>query len=275
MPLKQNPDPVGHAGILAAEQLDPARGWLRDAGSTSPPAGAEAPDYEIVCAPEGDHFQGRLTIRRHASSGTNTAVYLQAGVYETNASLDLVTLEDHRKKGMMAGIGNYMVEFGGHSQNRVHLYMSPEMAELSRRAELEHCDDLVYAYQQTLETLELALVSVSSAGPVTGATSDQARAKVAAAIRAAIPPQRAGLGIDPPAWLAEYERLCAKTRERDDNGWHFFDLERVEAAKVPGRDRPTYLTGARRDRADFPICYLRYIAGNTEIGTHSTAGVIV
>lgn len=275
MPLKQNPDPVDHAGILTAEQLDPASGWLRDAGSTSPPAGAEAPDYEIVVTPKGDRFEAKLVMRRRASPGTNNAVYLKAGVYETNTTLDLVTLESHRKKKMALGLGSYMTDFGKSSQNRVYLYMPQDMAELSRRAELEHCDDLVYAYQQTLETLDLALVSVASADPVTAATSDEARTKVATAIRAAIPQRRANLGIDPQPWLAEYERLCAKTRDRDTNEWHFFDVERVEAAAVPGRDAPTYLTGARRDRSDFPICYLRYTAGGTEIGTHPTAEVIV
>jgi hypothetical protein len=251
MPLKQDPDPVDHAGILATEQLGPARGWLRNAGSTSPPAGAEAPDYEIVSTPKGDRFEAKLVVRRRASPGTNSAVYLKAGVYETNATLDFVTLESHRKQKMALGLGSYMADFGNSSQNRVYLYMPQEMAELSRRAELEHCDDLIYAYQQTLETLDLALVSVASADPVTAATSDEARMKVTTAIRAAIPQRRANLGIDPGAWSTEYGRLCAKTRDRDTNNWHFFDVEHVEAAAVPGRDAPTYLTGVRRDRTDF------------------------
>ncbi|WP_344272706.1 hypothetical protein [Actinomadura napierensis] len=272
MPLKQNSDPVDHGGMLQDAGLDRASGFMPDVGSTSNPDNALAPVYEIGYSPADDQVKAEVVIKQRASEGTNTSIYLRAGIFETNATLAVSDLEADRRRKSEARIGSYLTKFKNDSKNRVYLVMPADLAERNRRAEVEHCDDLVYAYQQTLGALDAALVSVK---PVTAATKGQAGEQIAAAIQAALPPHQAHLGPDPAAWRQEYERLSGLTRHRDEEGWHDFGLELVDSGAVPGRANPTYLTGASRDPAGFKVCYLRFTAGTTEIGTHPTAQVIV
>ncbi|MFB4299354.1 hypothetical protein [Actinomadura sp. NTSP31] len=272
MSLKQNSDPVDHGAMLQDSGLLPASGYGPDVGSTSIPVNALAPAYEIGYSPADDRVKAEVVIRQRASEGTNTSIHLRAGIFETNATLVVSDLEADRRRKAEARLGSYLTEFRHDSKNRVYFVMPADLAERNRRAEVEHCDDLIYAYQQTLGALDAALASVR---PVTAATKGQAGEQIAAAIQAALPPQRARLGPDPAAWRQEYERLSGLTRERDQASWHDFGLELVDSGAVPGRANPTYLTGASRDPAGFKVCYLRFTTGTTEIGTHSTAQVIV
>ncbi len=270
MPLKTSPDPTDLAGILAAEGLPADTGTGRDAGDTSPAADAAAPAYLVACDNADGQFTAKLVITKKAEQGSNTSVYLAAGIYETNSSLYLKGVQAENPES----VGSNLEQFGPRSSNRVYLHMPADLADLNRQAELEHCDDLHYAYQQTLGAFEAALTETARLA-VTKTTEAEARDGVLAHLRDALPQARRHLGTDPAAWLEEYQRLCAQTATRDSEGWHNFGLESADAAAIPGSANPTYLTGKSRDDVKVKRIFLRFTKGSTEIGIHSSAQVIV
>jgi hypothetical protein len=272
MPLKQNADPVDLAALLTSFGSDPASGFSIHAGNTTRPNNAITPAYEIDVVPAGAQFTASVVMQQRAAEGTNDSFYLRAGVFETNRTLDVGMLEADRKSGNVARMASYLGRFENRSANRVYFSMPDDMAERNRRAEVEHCNDLIHAYRQTLGALDAALTTIA---PVNAPTQGEAGERIAAAIRNALPRDRVHLGINPAVWRQEYERLCDRTRFRDDQGWHSFGLELVDAQDVRGRDDPSYLTGGRRDDAGFPIRYLRFTTGTTQIGVHPSDQVVV
>lgn len=269
MPLKRKPEPVDHAAILRMEGLDPAEGYLPDAGDTSPPADAAAPKYEIECTPADGQYTAKIVIEQPASEGNNTSIYLKAGVFETNASLAVQLFEKDRRKSEAVKVGSYLGKFKDDPRNRVYLYMPKEIAELNRQAEAEHCSDLIYAYEQTFGALDSSLRKLR---PVSAATEKEARALLLANLGTLLPQSLAG---GRAAWIREHERLSDLTMQRDEKGWHSFGLEIIDAATIPNDYKPVYLEGERRDPPGFPAFYLQFTKGSTEIGSHPTADVIV
>ncbi|GLY77072.1 hypothetical protein [Actinoallomurus iriomotensis] len=257
--------------MLSSQGLDPATGFMLDVGDTGHPDNFVAPAYRVESTQASGQHTAKIVMERRAAEGDNTSIYLRAGVFETNYALSTKMLADDRAEGDVASIGSYLTDFASDRTNRVYLYMSADMAERNRRAEVEHCQDLIYAYEQTLLVLDAALVSLA---PVTAGTEEAARNQLLANLQAALPRNRAHLGTDPASWVNEYRRLRDLTRMRDQ-GWHSFGAELVDAGTVPGRDTPTYLTGVRRDPPSFPAYYLAFNRGTTEIGVHGTAGLIV
>lgn len=253
---------------LAGE--DPATSMAGRTGNTTHPQNARPPGYDIDVEPAGTQFRARLVVTAMPYEGDSTSHYLRAGIYETNLSFDGT---EYAAQGQ-GDATNCLVPFPTPeiARRRVYYVMPAAIAESNRQAELEHCGDHLYAYQQTLEFVHDVLQRVAHSQPAVAASAAAARAIIQCRLLAEIPEARRRLGVDIQNWSNEFERLCDRSGDRDRQRWHTFGLQPIN----PGADTAgevTYLTGALRDDGVGRV-YVRFTPGTTEIGTHTTATII-
>ena len=55
-----------------------------------------------------------------------------------------------------------------------------------------------------------------------------------------LPKELHRLGMDMKRWGNEYLRLCQKSKNRDEKGWHSFGLEQVAEAELIDQSEPTH-----------------------------------
>ncbi|MFG2639274.1 hypothetical protein ACGFX8_37655 [Streptomyces sp. NPDC048362] len=253
MPLQRISKPVTLAAILSSVGLSPEVGWILDAGVTTPPANPMGPIYGVELTEKGDQYEIKRVQIAKANEGDNISVHLKAGLYETNMSFMDKIFEKDRSAGKAMQIGSYLVKFSSTSSNRVYLYMPPDIASLNAAAEEEHCADIIYAFNKTLEAFQRGRFIDLMQNPSKVSENSVTMAK---------------------DWARDFGEAAGRTVERDDRGWHSFGLAIADAAKIPNRDNPTYLTGKRRDAQEFPAIYLKYTTGTTEIGRHSSESIM-
>jgi hypothetical protein len=202
-------------------------------------------------------------------------VYLGAGVYETNYTFDLRHYEKEVKEEMKAaGIdatASYLSPWQEPSQPRVYLIMPEDIAELNKKAETEHCNDFMRAYQLTLKKIEDVIIELSNANVGRHNTPLLSRVALEAQMRQHLPLQLQDAMLNPHLCGERYLQLCKKSREeRDDKDWHSFGLEYIGPNFNPSAVE--YLTGAPRQEKG--RLYLRYTKGKTEIGFHPSEIII-
>jgi hypothetical protein len=279
--LARTPTATNMRTLIDLRGGDPADEVQGTIGRTSEPEDARAPEYQVEYEETEEvppRHMARLTITAGPFEGNSTSHYLQAGVYETNYSFNAAEYERDRKASALENIRNYLMPYalgtGGVRTNRVYFVITAEIAELNRYAEQEHCNDHLYAYEQSLAFIHAKLRAVAGrrCGPADGQLA--ARALVEAALLAQVPVGRHGIGIEMQAWLDEYERLRGRTALRDSRGWHTWGLELIASTAVP--DVPvSYLTLAPRNADGHDRVYFRLTAGQTEINEHGSSKIIV
>lgn len=235
--------PVAVPGTLAdmrvMQNLQPNDPVL-EMGLTDPPANADAPNYTITTATDGNAVvSARLAKTQGPVEGDVRSVYVGPGTYASNYRWkpDSKVLEEG---GVLATVpGEQRSVTPGQYLNMVnwdHLYVvvSNVIANLSQQAEDEHLNDIRHAYALTLGAANGALDGVIAGMPPNGFVNSLANAAYAdpaaattdvrARIVAALPVASVTLGFDRAHWLAEYLRLAAKTQLRDQQNWHTFGL---------------------------------------------------
>lgn len=288
MPLLRHASRTGLAGVYRAQGSNPATYCGIDLANTDEPAGYHAPQFRIDIerrAPEGflgrvgraldavyrgsdtHEVYARLVVTQRVNQGTNAAVYLGDGVHETNCSFDEALAQ--RMPGVR--LGSFLGPWA-HGKNRVYLVVTPQIAGMNKRAEEEHLQDFIRAYEMTLHIAQQAMDAVADVeyGPFD--SEEDAREAVEAAFVERLPAPLKGLGMDMNAWEAEYLRLFQKSRDRDSQQWHSFGLERIKKTQLAGNPPIHYLTGG--GRPDAGRVYLRITAGVTQIGQHPSSAVI-
>ena len=124
-------------------------GNLHDMGLTSPPTGFRTPDFTIDCQQKkGGDWMVRLQILQTAYEGTNTSYYLESGLHRSGLMLN------------HGALGNYTP---GPGNREIYRNVTADIAGLSCRAEQEHCNDIIRAYQITLEAVENAISATKEA----------------------------------------------------------------------------------------------------------------
>ena len=249
----------------------PATDAAGTVGLTTDPVNPQAPQWAISTTQTGalatPRFFGRLTVSQNSQSGTNTSHYLAAGIYESNMAIDMTAYGQH------PDVRQSLVPFVGHNNDRVYFYLDAAVANRNRDAELEHVADHQYAYQNSLVALNNALTAVAAMGNIGPfPTALQATTEVGNRITAALPAALQGIALNQGAWVTEYLRLCAQSIQRDTNGWHTFGLTLLGAAP---QGNISYLTGAARDGAGVTRRFVQLTNGNTAIGVHAPATIIV
>lgn len=140
MALVANPVMVtDHSRIYSRPNADR---W--DQGYTTRPTAYAAPDFRIRIDDREDHCTVSIDRLRLCVPGNNESCYLAPGMYLTRL--------------MSAGGGLYPLARG---EREIRMIVSEEIAQQSRRAEKEHCDDMIRAYNITLLSMYNALRSVS------------------------------------------------------------------------------------------------------------------
>lgn len=285
MALVHNPIATDAATLITLQGGNPASGTLGAIGYTTDPVNPDPPEYRIHITETGSggntRYFAKLQIMRAPHEGTNASHYLQAGVYETNFSFSAedFTFRQYPIAPNRYAISGCLVPYrhnvhGAGRPTRVYFVMPVAMANLNRDAEIEHCNDHLYAYQQTLGVLQTALTAVQGTqfGPFP--TQLAARQAVIAAFLNLVPVARQGLGGNVQNWLQEYLRLCSKSGDRDGNDYHTFGLHPINPAMVV-IGPITYLTGAARDQDNHQKVFLKITQGQTDINNHASATLIV
>ncbi len=198
-----------------------ALGDPNDAGVTSPPASFTTPHFSINCQQRHDGWYASLQVHRHADEGTNTSRYLGVGLYST----DLMFMGGART--------NYVP---GPNNRRIYVEISSAIADLNRQAELEHCNDIIRAYNLTLVAAQNALTNALGGNPYGPFLK---RPKAMQAIRQAIIAGlharlqkifRDAINVDSNVNIQKfssdlsqlYLNIANITQQRDGQGWHTF-----------------------------------------------------
>ncbi|WP_155375199.1 hypothetical protein [Catellatospora vulcania] len=270
MPLVNASIPTNLATLVQLGGSNPATAAEGTVGLTTDPVGPQAPQWTITVTQSGNgdavrHF-GQLAVNQNSVQGTNASHYLAAGTYETNLAIDMTAYATD------PDVRRCLCPFEGYDDDRVYLHLTAPIALLNRDAELEHCGDHVYAYNNSLAQLDNALAAVAGRrfGPFTSAAA--ATARVTSEIGLALPVALRGVAMTPAAWVAEYLRLCGESSQRDIAGYHTFGLQLLGAAPAGAI---TYLTGAARDGAGVTPRFVQLTNGATAIGVHPSATFIV
>lgn len=278
--LVRSPTGSDLAGLMRLQGDDPATSAWGAVGYTKVPSHAQAPGYTVTCTEREGKYFATLSVTSDADEGVNASVYVRAGTYETNLGLskkDYRELLPQIKEGtnhltdcMALGDGRV---FDNVRPNRVYLYLSDDIAAASKNAELEHCSDYVYAYEQSLELLETALKKVAGQPFGPADTQDAARGLAESAILTGVPVHLAPLGGDGGRWLSEYARLASRSADRDTRLYHNFGMEVMDQ---PPPGQITYLTPAGlRDPKNLERIFVRMTVGRTQIGVHPPSAIVV
>ena len=170
-------------------------------GLTTGPTGVKAPQFEFGTVPamgataaDPPKFTCTPTWKEHVDEGTNVCWFLPAGKHKS------------------------ITPSGGKD---VYLTMSAAMSTLDEQAEREHADDIKQARDISVAEAETVLKDhvVGKTFP-SAATATAAQKHVLDAITANL--VHPALGNDQTTWAATYDRLLAKTGQRDAKGWHTF-----------------------------------------------------
>lgn len=243
------------------------------AGMKAPPAAAAARLGIQSTIPK---YKVSLQRIQPANPGTNTAVYLKAGVYETNWTFDvrghMQGVKEALVDGMPRGAMNYCMPWENAAQNRVFLIMPKELEDLNSGAEREHCSDFIYAYNITLGAVDKVFQQLN------GKTSDEHWSRLDA--ERAMEKQVASLldrtlgpvACDPRKLADKFNSLLEKSRTgRDGKGYHSFGIEVL--SETPRNLGPImYLTGGPRQETS--RVYLRFTRGTTQIGVFPSSAVM-
>jgi len=295
MPLTVIPLPATLRQVYLSLGKDPATETTLAFGSVTPPQAYAVPTCQINVGPSGTgtppaaaaarlgirsaitKYRVTLTRLRAASPGTNTAVYLNTGVYETNFTFDA---ESYREGGLQALQGNapeagpasYFSPWKNGTQKRVYLIMPEELAPLNAWAEREHCSDFIHAYNITLGAVDAAFQKMI-ATPLDGYWSiEDARRAMERKVEEELPPALKPIAFHPARLTEKFKTLQEKSRTgRDGMGYHSFGIEVL--AEAPRNVGPvSYLTG--RPRQEAGRIYMRFTRGTTQIGVFPSSSVI-
>lgn len=295
MPLTVIPLPKTLRQVYESLGKKPAEETTLAFGSVAPPQAYIVPSCQINAVPSGSGTPpaaaaGRMGIRspvtkyratllrvQAANPGTNTAVYLTTGVYETNFTFRA----EEYKSGVIqalkgeapeARLPSYLSPWENPTQRRVYLIMPKELAPLNASAEREHCSDFIHAYNISLQAVDAAFQKVAGT-PLDGYWSDgDARRAMERKVEEQLPPALRPIAFDPARLAEKFKNLQEKSRTgRDGMGYHSFGLELLSEAPR-GLGPVNYLTGGPRPEAG--RIYMCFTRGTTQIGVFPSSSVI-
>jgi hypothetical protein len=294
MALTVIPTPATLAQVYQAQGKNPATEASIVSGNVTPPNNFVVPTCQFnpvlagMKAPPAA-AAGRLGIQstipkykvslqriQPANPGTNTAVYLKAGVYETNWTFDERGHREGVKEalvdGMPRGLINYCTPWQNAAQKRVYLVMPKELEDSNAWAEREHCTDFIHAYNITLGAVDAVFIRLN------GKISDEHWSRLDAEhamerfVASLLPPALGPVACDPNKLTDKFNTLLEKSRTgRDGKGYHSFGIELI--SEPPRNLGPiVYLTGAPRQEAG--RVYFRFTKGTTQIGVFPSSTVM-
>jgi hypothetical protein len=285
MPLTSHPRPASLREVLIELKKDPAKDTYIASGSVTEPQNYALPRCQINVMQSGTvpaaaasrlgvrssapKFKVSLMHMAKANPGTNSAVYLTNGIYETNQTFDAEGFAADRETRNPA---NYMSPWKKPADPRVYFVMPDELAPLNESAEREHCMDFILAYKMTLEAVDSVFQSLNGVTMEGFLSMNEAKEAMIKRVGETLAPALRPVACNPEALNDMFKRLTQKSRDgRDGKGWHSFGLEVVNLPQAPGE--VVYLTGKSRDESG--RIYLKFTKGQTQINQHPSEKVIV
>jgi hypothetical protein len=284
MPLTEQPRSANLREVYAELKFDPATATYIASGSVTAPQNYVVPRCQInvlrsgvvppaaagrLGVPSGSKYKVSLTHITRANPGTNTAVYLTSGIYETNYTIDEGGYAADRITGNPA---NYLSPWKDPKQKRVYFVMPEELAPINASAEREHCQDFVLAYQLTLKAVDDVFQSLSTVTMDGYLSMQEAKDAMIRRVGETLALPLRPIACDPTALDSMFKRLLQKSRDgRDGKGWHSFGIEVVDLSQ--SRTDVVYLTGKQRQESG--RIYVRFTRGQTQINLHPSREVII
>jgi hypothetical protein len=295
MALTIIPTPATLEQVYRSLRKNPATDLTFAFGTVTPPQGFIVPTCQINTAPSGigpvppaaaarlgipsraQKYAAKLARLQKADPGSNTAVYLTSGVYETNWTF---LAKDHKegviqalRDGTAPGrLASYFSPWKDATQKRVYLIMPEELAPLNAAAEREHCSDFIHAYNISLGAVDVAFQTLNGAATIDCMSTQEATRAMERKVEERVHPALASIALVPNGLAKKFSDLQEKSRTgRDGRGYHSFGLELL--SEPPRNLRPvTYLTGAPRPEAG--KIYLIFTRGTTQIGVFPSSAII-
>ena len=208
-------------------------GWAGAFGKTETPTLSRPPRLD------------GMTVIGAADPGTNMARYVGMGIHESNSVFDLDLFVENASDDRNLRFCTY--DFGTDRWNpafpRLYYVLSAEVAQTNRACEAEHLKDHQVAFDRTLGLLERTLREISKQGVVSREIA-QNKQRVVAMLEEkmrvmGIGPNElmyAKNGLDVNAWAQQYAALVGRSRNRDTQGWHQFDLTYIDPTRLGGFD---------------------------------------
>ena len=196
---------------------------------------AQAPGFQVNLVKvrnRSNHFRAQVAKTQDAYEGDTTSMYVKGGTYYSNYLWD----PDEKIQNVNNRLKNPIAILDQVDRKHVYIRVSSAIAKLSRDAENEHLNDFRQAYNISIGALDNAIDTViaqmpqngylpSSGSGYTGLFS--ARNDVFERIKRLLPVKsRNHISSDETTWLDSYIDLTKMTKDRDDNGWHTFDLQK-------------------------------------------------
>lgn len=285
MALTTRPQPADLRQVFSALGMDPATATFIASGNVTEPRGYVVPRCQINVVPSGTvpmAAAARLGVRssqmgyrvtllhtQRASPGTNTAVFLTRGVYETNFTFDAEGFAAQRD---VKNPANHLERWTNPEQNRVYFVMPEELSPLNESAEREHCLDFIHAYELTLQAVDSAFQALNRTTMEGYLSMQEAREAMIKRVGESLAPALRAIACDPGRLEGKFKDLLRQSRDgRDGRGWHSFGVEFLDQ---PPRVHPgiSYLTGAQRPESG--RVYLGFTRGQTQINMHPSNEVI-
>ena len=295
MALTVIPTPATLAQVYHSLGKNPTTDTTFAFGNVTPPRGFTIPTCQINTTPSGigpvpnaaaarlgipssaQKYMARLARLQRADPGSNTAVYLTSGVYETNWTfLDQdykeAVIQDLRDGTAPGGLSSYFTRWTNPTQKRIYLIMPDDLSPLNAAAEREHCSDFIHAYNISLGAVDAAFQALSATPTSEFMSVQDARRAMELKVEQRLHPALASAAFLPNALAKKFTDLQEKSRTgRDGKGYHSFGLELL-AEPPKNLQKINYLTGAPRQEVG--KIFLRFTRGATQIGKYPSSAII-
>lgn len=296
MPLTTNPLAANLRDIYNSQGRNPATCTFIASGNVTEPTGFVLPTCLINPSPSGNaavpsaaaHRLGVRTVPKYkvnlmhtnqAMPGSNNAVYLTSGIYETNFTFNVdgyrQGLQDAGKdvdaQRYLANPANYLELWENMNQVRVYFVMPDDLAPTNMAAEQEHCKDFIHAYEICLKAVNDRFSALNGTTLDGYVSAEDARQAMIRRVGEQLHPALRPLACDVNKLNAKFKELLQKSRDgRDGRGWHSFGIKII--TNPPDNLSVSYLTGQPREENG--KLYVQFTLGQTQINIHPSASVI-
>jgi len=293
MALTTNPVAANLSQVYTSQGKIPATCDDIASGNVNPPTGYVVPTCQISPSAHSGpllaahrpgvrtaaKYRVKLMHTRQATQGSNTAVYLTSGIYETNFTFDHADYQQGLQDAMgdveagrgLANPANYLRTWKNAKQIRVYFVMPNELAPTNRDAEREHCNDFIHAYKICLKAVDDRFRELNGTTLEGYVSAEDARQAMIKRVGEKLHPELRPVACDVNKLKAKFEQFLKKSRDgRDGKGWHSFGIKIIR--KPPAKLPVSYLTGKRRQEKG--RLYVQFTKGQTQINIHSSASVM-
>jgi hypothetical protein len=214
-----------------------------DLGTTSRPQNAVAPDFQVQLIPihrNPHRFRARVIKTQDADEGDVNAMHVKSGTYYTNyrwiPDNELANHGMNQQTNANLRVTTLVAMMNAIDWDHVYMNVSGSISRLSRDAEQEHLNDTRHAYDISIGALDQAINTIVAQMPQNGYQPDggegyksqqSARNDMFGKINQLLPNgSRGHISANQNTWLNDYLNLTQMTQNRDNQGWHSFELRK-------------------------------------------------